>query len=163
MLKTFGEKLREVRISQNLTQKQLAEKMGVTPTRLNYWEKDKREPNIEMIRNLASVLKVPVSELLDMNEERLAREAQNLDATVTYCEKMGFQVEMRASRWHWEDESEPDPSKRVQIADEWEITMSRDGLAATFTEAEFVQMQAGAQEAIEGRFFRKVLEQQKRR
>ena len=39
---TLGEKIVYYRDKRGLTQKALAERMGITPTRLNYWEKDKR-------------------------------------------------------------------------------------------------------------------------
>ena len=38
---SFAERLINAREKKNLTQKQLAEKLGITPTRLNYWEKAK--------------------------------------------------------------------------------------------------------------------------
>ena len=63
--------------------------------------------------------------------------------------------------WHWENENDP-PEERVQIADEILTVLSKDGHTATFTDAEFEELQAGAKEAIEGKFFKKVLEQQKK-
>ena len=50
----------------------------------------------------------------------------------------------------------------MQIADEILTVLSKDGHTATFTDAEFEELQAGAKEAIEGKFFKKVLEQQKK-
>ena len=47
---TFGKRLVSARNKLNLSQKDLAEKLGITPTRLNYYEKDKREPDISMIK-----------------------------------------------------------------------------------------------------------------
>lgn len=55
---TFGKRLVSARNKLNLSQKDLAEKLGITPTRLNYYEKDKREPDISMIKKIASILKV---------------------------------------------------------------------------------------------------------
>ena len=40
---TLGEKIVYYRDKKGWTQKALAERMGITPTRLNYWEKDKTE------------------------------------------------------------------------------------------------------------------------
>ena len=74
---------------------------------------------------------------------------------------MGFIISERPIKWHWENENDP-PEDRVQTVDEWEITLSKDGHTATFTDAEFEELQAGAKEAIEGRFYKKVLEQQKK-
>lgn len=48
---TFGKRLVYARNEKGYSQKQLAELMGITPTRLNYWEKDKREPDIPMLKN----------------------------------------------------------------------------------------------------------------
>ena len=55
---TFGERLVEARKKAGLNQKQLAEALEITPTRLNYWEKDKREPDIFMIKKISSLLHI---------------------------------------------------------------------------------------------------------
>lgn len=54
---TFGKRLVYARKKRDMSQKQLAELMGITPTRLNYWEKDKREPDIQMLKKLSEILK----------------------------------------------------------------------------------------------------------
>lgn len=61
---TFGESIVFYRTKSGLTQRQLAEILGVTPTRLNYWEKDKRQPDVEMIKALASALHVSADVLI---------------------------------------------------------------------------------------------------
>ena len=55
---TFGKRLVYARNEKGYSQKQLAELMGITPTRLNYWEKDKREPDIPMLKKLSEILEV---------------------------------------------------------------------------------------------------------
>lgn len=55
---TFGKRLVYARNKKEYSQKQLAELMGITPTRLNYWEKDKREPDILMLKKLSEILEV---------------------------------------------------------------------------------------------------------
>lgn len=65
---TFGEKLVTLRESKGLTQKKLAELLDITPTRLNYWEKDKRQPDIVLVKKIASVLDIPVSYLMNWDE-----------------------------------------------------------------------------------------------
>lgn len=167
-LKTFGEKIIEARERQNLTQKALAEMLDITPTRLNYWEKDKREPNIAMIKQIAAALNISISELLELGEF----DNQNPNAGVEYAREkairnyltsIGYTVDEQVTKWYWEDENEPDPSKRVQVPDEVEYTLTRDGHTASFTQAEFEELKNGAKEAIEGRFYKKVLEQQKQK
>ena len=63
-METFGQRLVASREKQNLSQKELAERLGITPTRLNYWEKDKREPAIEMIKLIAQILDIDTNYLI---------------------------------------------------------------------------------------------------
>jgi transcriptional regulator with XRE-family HTH domain len=55
---TFGERLVYARNKKGLNQKQFAELIGITPTRLNYWEKDKREPDVTMIWKIIKALEI---------------------------------------------------------------------------------------------------------
>ena len=48
----FGDRLVKAREKKGLNQKELAQLLGITPTRLNYWEKNKREPDVFMIKKL---------------------------------------------------------------------------------------------------------------
>lgn len=72
---TFGERLVHYRMKKKLTQKALAENLGITPTRLNYWEKDKRQPDVEMIRLLSSVLDVSADILIGYKEDPETKKA----------------------------------------------------------------------------------------
>ena len=60
----FGDRLIKAREKNGLNQKELAQLLGITPTRLNYWEKNKREPDVFMIKKLASELKVSADYLI---------------------------------------------------------------------------------------------------
>lgn len=55
---TFGERIVFYRSKKNINQKQLAQILNITPTRLNYWEKDKRQPDVAMIKALSEALEV---------------------------------------------------------------------------------------------------------
>lgn len=63
---TFGERLIERRGEKGFNQKEFAAALGVTPTRLNYWEKNKREPDVEMLKKIASILEVSTDELIGL-------------------------------------------------------------------------------------------------
>lgn len=76
---TFGNRLAECMKKAGYNQKQLAEAIGVTPVRLNYWIKDKRQPDIAWIKKLASVLNVSADYLIGNAEEE---SASALDALV---------------------------------------------------------------------------------
>ena len=66
-MNTLGKRLVKIRKEKGLTQKRLAELLDITPTRLNYWEKDKREPDISMIKKISEVLQIDPNFLIGLN------------------------------------------------------------------------------------------------
>lgn len=64
---TFGERLVKAREDAGYNQKQLANVLGITPTRLNYWEKNKREPDVYNINQIASALNISADYLIGNN------------------------------------------------------------------------------------------------
>lgn len=82
-LETFGERLVFSRDKLGINQKKLAEILGITPTRLNYWEKNKREPNVEMIKEISKILKVSGDFLIgikDYEEVNNSNQIANLNS-----------------------------------------------------------------------------------
>lgn len=74
---TFGEKIRDARKSQNLTQKQLAEIIGAKHNSVSDWENDKNKPDPDTIELLCGVLKITPNYLLkSSNEEFSPKEKQ---------------------------------------------------------------------------------------
>ena len=67
---TLGEKIVHYRNLRGFTQKGLAEMMEISPTRLNYWEKDKREPDVKMLNLLCKTLRIDPGYLLSDDEEK---------------------------------------------------------------------------------------------
>jgi XRE family transcriptional regulator, fatty acid utilization regulator len=63
-LTVFGQRLRHLRRSRQLTLSQLAERVGRAPSVLSLLENGRREPKLSMIEALASALAVPPAELL---------------------------------------------------------------------------------------------------
>lgn len=61
------DKIRELRISKNLTQQQLADKLFVTKQTVSKWEKGKSVPDITSIDSLASFFGVSVDYLVNSN------------------------------------------------------------------------------------------------
>lgn len=76
----FSQRLVIARKNKNFTQKYVAELLSISPTRLNYWEKGKREPDVEMIKQLSSVLSVTADYLIGLtdNPERTHTTASTL-------------------------------------------------------------------------------------
>ena len=59
--------LKLIRIRKNLTQKQLANLVGVSPSTINRIETGKQVLRVDMLNKLANVLDVSVNELLECN------------------------------------------------------------------------------------------------
>lgn len=60
----FRENLKEMRISAGLTQKQLAEKLGVLERTISYWESGKRECDFDTLIKIAKFFGCNIDDLL---------------------------------------------------------------------------------------------------
>lgn len=65
---TFGEKIKKLRTSRNLTQEELAGKIYVTRTAVSKWESDRGYPNIDSLKAIARFFSITVDELLSPDE-----------------------------------------------------------------------------------------------
>ena len=68
-MKNFGEKIKELRVERNLTQKQLAEKIGQGQSTIVYWEKNQQEPTISSLKKLCELFEVSADYLLGLTDE----------------------------------------------------------------------------------------------
>lgn len=66
---TFGEKIKEARKHQNLTQKQLATLIGAAHNSISDWENNKNKPDPDTIELLCGILKITPNYLLASSEE----------------------------------------------------------------------------------------------
>ena len=66
---TLGERIVSIRKENCITQKELAEQLDISPTRLNYWEKDKRFPPIPMLNAISEALNVDADYLIGRIEK----------------------------------------------------------------------------------------------
>ncbi len=76
---TLGERIVYYRKKAGFNQKGLAEALGISATRLNYWEKDKREPDISMINALCRALGVDGDTLLGRLEPEENKKTPSTD------------------------------------------------------------------------------------
>ena len=65
MDKKFCKNLKDARKLCNLTQKQVANKLGVVESCYANWEQGRTEPNIEMLRALCVILKTNIDDLIN--------------------------------------------------------------------------------------------------
>lgn len=65
---TFGEKLNKMRKSADLTQEDVANRLGVSPQAVSKWENDLSCPDIMLLPKIAELYSITVDGLLDGNE-----------------------------------------------------------------------------------------------
>lgn len=75
----FGKRLVEARNKKGYTQKKLAEILGITASRLNYWEKDKREPDFFMFTKIIEVLDADANDLLGLKQYNISKKYNTLN------------------------------------------------------------------------------------
>lgn len=61
----FGKNIKIARTSLNLTQKQFAEKIGVSRSTINHWENNEALPNLYMLRKMKEVFGISYEEIID--------------------------------------------------------------------------------------------------
>ncbi len=62
--KILGQKIAKRRIDVNLTQEELAEKVGISRVYMGYIEQGRNAPSLEVLQKIASTIKVKISDLL---------------------------------------------------------------------------------------------------
>ena len=69
MGENFNENLRYAREQKGLSQKDVAEKIGVAKSTYSLYESGNREPNVQTIKKISDVLNVSADDLLGINPE----------------------------------------------------------------------------------------------
>ncbi|MDY3901958.1 helix-turn-helix transcriptional regulator [Peptoniphilus sp.] len=67
---TFGENIKNLRIKNNLTQKELAEKLNLSRPTIGRYESDERFPDKETIIDLAELFDVSIDEIFGRKKHR---------------------------------------------------------------------------------------------
>lgn len=66
----FGSKLKELRLQAGLTQKQLADQLGITKSVVSFYELRERTPSPEVLVKMASVFHVSADYLLGIEKSK---------------------------------------------------------------------------------------------
>ena len=67
----FGQKLKRLRQGQNLTQQQLADRLGVAKSIVSYYESGDRCPSYDVLIKIARTFHVTTDYLLDVDRRRI--------------------------------------------------------------------------------------------
>ena len=87
---TFGEKLKQLRKDNNLTQEDLAEKIFVTRTAVSKWETDKALPAIDSLKLLSELFHVGIDDLISDGDIETKRLLDEKRAKVMYGTALCF-------------------------------------------------------------------------
>lgn len=71
----FNENLKIARERRNMTQKEVADSIGVAKSTYSLYESGNREPNVQTIKKIADTLKVSADDLLGLNDQPLTMAA----------------------------------------------------------------------------------------
>lgn len=63
----IGERIKLYREDRNLSQKDFAEKIGVSNSRISNWEQGINRPDVDLLKKICETLNVSPSELLDVH------------------------------------------------------------------------------------------------
>ena len=81
----FGNLLYELRLKSNLTQKELADKLGVTNKAISKWENGNAKPTTDMLKKLAILFNVPIEILLQLKEKEKEKQIAKIVITGGPC------------------------------------------------------------------------------
>lgn len=70
----FGNKIKELRLKNHLSQEELAEKIYVTRTAVSKWENDRGLPNLESLKCLSNLFEVSIDDLI--SEEDIEKDKE---------------------------------------------------------------------------------------
>jgi len=70
----FSDKLKELRLQNNLTQEQLARRLDITRRTYIYYETGKKYPSVKLLASVAEFFNVSISFLVDEQKETTAQE-----------------------------------------------------------------------------------------
>ena len=76
----IGDRIRQHRELRHFSQKEFAEKLGVTNSRVSNWEQGINRPDVNFLKTICEVLNVSPSELLDvhLNAEEFTEQEKQL-------------------------------------------------------------------------------------
>ena len=68
VMEMFCKRVKELRVENGITQKQLAEKLHTTNSAVCDWEKGRSQPDLQMLANIAKLFDVSVDYLLGLSD-----------------------------------------------------------------------------------------------
>lgn len=77
---SIGDKIKEYREIINITQKDLAEKSGLSESAIKYYETNKRNPKLETLSKIAEALGISINDLIIREEYKLIERVEKVES-----------------------------------------------------------------------------------
>lgn len=84
----IGKRIKELRLSFNLTREELGQQLGVTYSAIAMYEQGNREPNIELIVKIAQIFNISIDYLLKANFDNKVRRNTNTKSNLQQILKL---------------------------------------------------------------------------
>lgn len=97
--KTMGAFIAVLRKSSGMTQKELAEKLGVSDKTISHWERDESAPDISVIPVIAEIFGVTCDELLRGEKKSLSEPSNNFELSQKSEKQIHFILSKQSSRY----------------------------------------------------------------
>ena len=161
-IKSENERIQEVRKTLGMTLEKFGQRLGVTKVAISNIEKGHRNVTEQMKKSICREYGVNEAWLTSGNGKMfLSDEVKRLDIFEKYFQSLGFSINHKVTKWHYKNPDEPELSERIQIVDEAEYILSKEGKSVVFTPEEFEGLQDRARETIEGIFYKKLAQSEK--
>ena len=86
----LGAKIKKLRKAQNLTEVELAQKLGIKQPSLNRWENGKKNPPLKMLKKLSRIFNVSIDTLVfdEKDIEHLSSQEKNIISQIKQFEHL---------------------------------------------------------------------------
>ena len=86
----LGAKIKKLRKTQNLTEVELAQKLGIKQPSLNRWENGKKNPPLKMLKKLSKIFNVSIDTLVfdEKDIEHLSSQDKNIISQIKQFEHL---------------------------------------------------------------------------
>ncbi len=95
---TIGNRISDLRNKFNLTQDQLAKKVGISRSALSHYEKDRRDPDYDTLKMLANFFEVTTDYLLGRTDDPHSTEEEDFQAFINDPELQRWYKELPKSK-----------------------------------------------------------------
>ena len=94
----LNEKIKQLRMARNISQVELARKLGVSKQSVSNWENDNIQPSIDMLVKISKCLSVSTDYLLGLNPEKTIDATGLTDIQITHIRQIVEDIRNKTSQ-----------------------------------------------------------------